>query len=117
LRHYRERLAADGGQAADRAAAAEDLARRFAADAEALARGAVGEAAPADGRADGTVVLLDRRVVRVHGNGLSESFVQRVIQVRTERAARDSQELYVRYSPGSQEAEIRTARLMRRGPA
>jgi tetratricopeptide (TPR) repeat protein len=115
LRHYRERLAADGGQAADRAAAAEDLARRFAADAEALAKGAVGEAP--DGRADGTVVLLDRRVVRVHGNGLSESFVQRVIQVRTERAARDSQELYVRYSPGSQEAEIRTARLMRKGPA
>jgi hypothetical protein len=61
------------------------------------------------------VVLLDRHVVRVHGNGLSESFVQRVLQVRTERAARDNQELYVRYSPGTQEAEIRTARLFRRG--
>jgi transglutaminase-like putative cysteine protease len=53
-------------------------------------------------------------VVRVHGNGLSETFSQRLVQVRSERGARENQEFYVRYTPGSQEVEIRKARVFRR---
>jgi tetratricopeptide (TPR) repeat protein len=115
LRRYAERLAAESGQGADRAAAAEDLAKRFAADAEVLARAAFAGTPATDARAvEGSVVLLDRRVVRVHQNGLSEQFAQRVVEVRSERAARENQEYYVRYTPGSQEVEIRKARILRR---
>jgi transglutaminase-like putative cysteine protease/tetratricopeptide (TPR) repeat protein len=60
-------------------------------------------------------VILDRTVVRVHGNGLSERFVQRLVHLRTERAANDSQETWIRYEPGRQEVEVRKARVFRRG--
>jgi len=58
-------------------------------------------------------VLLDKQVVRVHHNGLSERFAQRIVHVRTDQAAREQQEFYVRYTPGSQEVEIRKARILR----
>ena len=71
----------------------------------------------ADGAEDaGAAVLLDKQVVRVHRNGLSERFAQRLVQVRTEQAAREELEFHVRYTPGSQEVEIRRARIYRRGP-
>jgi tetratricopeptide (TPR) repeat protein len=115
LRRYAERLAGENG-GSDRESAALDLAKRYAADAEALARPVLAEPpATVAKAADGLVVLLDRRVVRVHPNGLSEQFVQRVIQVRTDRAARENQELYVRYTPGAQEVEFRKARILRPG--
>jgi cellulose synthase operon protein C len=60
-------------------------------------------------------VVLDRTVVRVHGNGLAERFVQRLVHLRTERAAKDSQETWIRYEPGRQEVEVRKARVFRRG--
>ena len=117
LRRYAERLAGETG-GSDRESAALDLAKRYAADAEALARPAFAEPAAAVAKAaDGTVVLLDRRVVRVHPNGLSEQFVQRLVQVRTDRAARENQEVYVRYTPGAQEVEFRKARILRPGAA
>jgi tetratricopeptide (TPR) repeat protein len=116
LRRYAERLAGESGQGSDRAGAAEDLAKRYATEAEPVARPALAEPAATSAKAaDGSVVLLDRRVVRVHRNGLSEVFVQRLTQVRTDRAARDNQEFYVRYTPGSQEVEIRQARILRQG--
>ena len=62
------------------------------------------------------MVLLDKQVVRVHRNGLSERFIQRLVQVRTVQAAREALEYYVRYTPGSQEVEIRRARIYRRAP-
>jgi tetratricopeptide (TPR) repeat protein len=117
LRRYAERLAAELGQGGDRAGAAEDLAKRHAADAAVLAREAFAEAPAETAKiTDGSVVLLDRHVVRVHRNGLSESFAQRLVQVRTDRAARENQEFYVRYTPGNQEVEIRQARILRRSP-
>jgi tetratricopeptide (TPR) repeat protein len=68
LKRYIDRLAAgEGGDGLP-----DELARRFAEDAVAMlppARQAV-----ADPTGSGAVVLLDRRVVRVHRNGLSRTF-------------------------------------------
>jgi transglutaminase-like putative cysteine protease len=90
---------------------ADELARRFAAN----ARGLVPATAPAAAAAgDPAVVLLDRRVVRVHKNGLSRTFAQRVIEVLTERGAEDYKTFEVHYTPGSEEVDIRQARVYRR---
>jgi tetratricopeptide (TPR) repeat protein/transglutaminase-like putative cysteine protease len=112
LRRYLESLAA-ARPAQPRGRTAEDLAAAYAADGEALAREVLwGRPAVDDASAE---VLLDRTVVRVHGNGLAERFVQRLVHARTERAARDSREASVRFEPGRQEVEIRKARILRRG--
>ena len=92
-------------------AAADELARRFAEEASGLVPlhpptlAATGDTA---------VVLLDRRVVRVHKNGLSRTFAQRVVEVLTERGAEDNKEFEVHYTPGSEEVDIRQARIYRR---
>jgi tetratricopeptide (TPR) repeat protein/transglutaminase-like putative cysteine protease len=115
LRRYTERVAASdaGGDASG-----ADLVRRFAADARSLlsppSPRAARPAASAD--TDAAVVLLDRRVVRVHKNGLSQTFAQRLVEVRTEHGAEENKEFYVRYTPGVEEVEIRQARIWRRGP-
>ena len=59
-------------------------------------------------------MLLDRRVVRVHQNGLSRTFAQRVVQVLTERGAEENKEFAVHYTPGREEVDIRQARVYRR---
>jgi tetratricopeptide (TPR) repeat protein len=116
LRRYTERVAtSDAG--GDPGGA--DLVRRFAADARKLLPSASPpppRAAPAGAGADAAVVLLDRRVVRVHKNGLSQTFAQRLVEVRTEHGAEENKEFYVRYTPGVEEVEIRQARIWRRGP-
>ena len=115
LRRYAESLAVspDG---ASRSTGAEDMARRFAADGATVSRPALlSPLAAADG--DPAVILLDRHVTRVHPNGLADAFVQRIVHLRSERAARDNQELLVRYIPGEQEVEIREARVFRRTAA
>ena len=71
-------------------------------------------AAAADPTGSGAVVLLDRRVVRVHRNGLSRTFAQRVVQVLTERGAEENKEFAVHYTPGREEVDIRQARVYRR---
>ncbi|HEX7597028.1 MAG TPA: DUF3857 domain-containing protein, partial [Polyangia bacterium] len=115
LRRYAEALAA-APQGPSRAAGSEDLARAWAVDGEALSRAALtAPLAPADD--DPAVILLDHHVTRVHPNGLADRFVQRLIHVRTDRAARDNQEILVRYTPGEQEVEIREARIFRRTAA
>jgi cellulose synthase operon protein C len=92
-------------------AAADELARRFAEDASALVPAHPPTLAAAG---DTAVVLLDRRVVRVHKNGLSRTFAQRVVEVLTERGAEDNKEFEVHYTPGSEEVDIRQARIYRR---
>ena len=114
LRRYMEALAAER-KAKRESRSAEDLAIENAADGEALAREVLSGATPADDAS--AEVLLDRTVVRVHGNGLAERFVQRLVHARTERAARDSRETRVRFEPGRQEVEIRKARIIRRSPS
>ncbi len=90
---------------------ADELARRFGEDARALVP-ATPPAAAAAG--DTALVLLDRRVVRVHKNGLSRTFADRVVEVLTERGAEDNKEFEVHYTPGSEEVDIRQARIYRR---
>ncbi len=115
LRRFAERLRAEISGGDERTAAAEDLARAHAEDPVAVAKAAF-EARKGDAGADPAIVLMEKHVVRVHRNGLSEVFAQRLVEVRTERGARDNQEFYVRYTPGNQEIEIRRAQILRRGP-
>ncbi|MEO5769254.1 MAG: DUF3857 domain-containing protein [Polyangia bacterium] len=95
-----------------------ELARRFAAAVPPLlaaeARRAVAPGARAGTEPDTATVLLDRHAVRVHPNGLSEVFAQRVVQVRTDSGAQDNKDFLVRYTPGSEEVEILEARIFRR---
>ncbi len=117
LRRYLARLEAElAGQVGD---AGDDLVRSFGEDGAALARAALLATGKADtkGASQGaTEVLLDKKAVRVHRNGLSERFVQRLVLVRTEQAVRDALEQGIRYTPGSQEVEIRSARIHRHRP-
>ena len=108
LKRYVDRLAAGGN--AD-PADADELARRFAEDARTLVPARPPTLAAAG---DTAVVLLDRRVVRVHKNGLSRTFAQRVVEVLSERGAEDNKEFEVHYTPGSEEVDIRQARIYRR---
>jgi transglutaminase-like putative cysteine protease/tetratricopeptide (TPR) repeat protein len=111
LRRYMQSLAAAGKVKQD-SHAADDLVAEYAAQGESVARAVLfGAGARDDASAE---VLLDRTVVRVHANGLSERFVQRLIHVRSDRAARENQETWVRFEPGRQEVEIRLARILRR---
>ena len=52
--------------------------------------------------------------MRVHRNGLSRTFAQRVVQVLTERGAEENKEFAVHYTPGREEVDIRQARVYRR---
>ena len=112
LRRYMEALAA-AQKAKGKERSAVDWIGEYAADGEALARDVLFGRAPSDDAS--AEIILDRTVVRVHGNGLAERFVQHVVQVRSERAARENQETWVRFEPGRQEVEIRKARVLRRG--
>jgi transglutaminase-like putative cysteine protease/Flp pilus assembly protein TadD len=89
----------------------EDLARRYAADARAIIAESARRSPAAPGDA---LVLLDRRVVRVHRNGLAQTFSQRIVAIRTEHGAEDEKELEVRYTPGNEDVEIRQARIYRK---
>ncbi|HEY2904018.1 MAG TPA: DUF3857 domain-containing protein [Polyangia bacterium] len=125
LRRYVERAASDDDQTAEqqnaKAGANEDLARRYGADPLTLvpaswrAGAAIGET-QAGLAADPAVVLLDRRVVRVHRNGLADTFAQRVVAIATDHGAEDNKEFLVRYQPGDEDVEIRQARIYRRLP-
>jgi transglutaminase-like putative cysteine protease/Flp pilus assembly protein TadD len=109
LKRYLDRLVA--GEHGD-VGLPDELARRFAEDAIAMLPS---PAQPtADPTGSGAVVLLDRRVVRVHRNGLSRTFAQRVVQVLTERGAEENKEFAVHYTPGREEVDIRQARVYRR---
>ncbi|HEY7370859.1 MAG TPA: DUF3857 domain-containing protein [Polyangia bacterium] len=115
LKRYVDRLAA--GDQAD-LGVPDELARRFAEDALTLVPAAApptSQGPTIDPSGSGAVVLLDRRVVRVHKNGLSRTFAQRVVQVLTERGAEENKEFAVHYTPGREEVDVRQARIYRRG--
>ena len=97
LKRYVDRLARR--RRASDSGVADELARRFAEDARALLPPA-GKPRQPTRSGSGAVVLLDRRVVRVHRNGLSRTFAQRVVQVLTERGAEENKEFGVHYTPG-----------------
>lgn len=130
LRRYAEAIERRSAKA-EAGHAGEDLARRFAEEVESvLASEAAGpeagggDAAGAPSRRshppgaakaeDPAVVLLDRRVVRVHGNGLSETFAQRIVRIETDKGAEDYKDFYITYTPGREEVEVIAARIVRR---
>jgi tetratricopeptide (TPR) repeat protein/transglutaminase-like putative cysteine protease len=90
---------------------ASSLAREFGTDVDALVASVrAAKPNPRDAGESGRV-LLDSRVVRVHPNGLSESYHQRVVHVLDARGARELDEFGVRYTPDTQTVEIRSARM------
>ncbi|HEY0707481.1 MAG TPA: hypothetical protein VGG33_11825, partial [Polyangia bacterium] len=81
LRRYLARI--EGQLRGEDADTADELVRRHAEDGEALARAGLQPVAGAPQVPGGTEVLLEKSVVRVHRNGLSERYVQRVVAIRT----------------------------------
>jgi tetratricopeptide (TPR) repeat protein len=120
LRRYQDGLVARQLVASGQARGArDDLPRRFAVPARQVLDDERQRGRPAgDGPGgaadrDAAIVLLDSRVVRVHDNGLSEVYAQRMVQVQTDSGAEDNKEFLVRYTPGSEEVEILEARIYR----
>jgi cellulose synthase operon protein C len=114
LRRYLARLSADAGSGGSDPAG--DWARPWVEDGRALAAAVLGVGTTPAKKRDGAgaVVLLDQQVVRVHNNGSAERFAQRLVHVQSEQAAREQLEFQVRYTPGTQEVEIRRAQIYRR---
>jgi transglutaminase-like putative cysteine protease/tetratricopeptide (TPR) repeat protein len=98
LRRYLARVAPD---------ADDDLERQYARDARKL----IAQYAGWETGAENAVVLLDLQVVRVHENGLSETYVQRLIRVQDQTGASNEQVQGVQYSPATQSVELRAARV------
>jgi transglutaminase-like putative cysteine protease/Flp pilus assembly protein TadD len=59
-------------------------------------------------------VLLDSEVTRVHSNGLSETFDQRIVEILDERGAREEGSFDIRFTPDTQTVEVRVARLYKK---
>jgi len=59
------------------------------------------------------VLLLDQKVTRVFDNGLSSTFVQRAIKVRTSPGAAAAQTQYITYTPGDEVVDIHKVRVVR----
>jgi len=87
-----------------------DLARAWAADVPALIK----RAAASKAAADPARVLFDSSVTRVHPNGLSETYEQRVVEILDERGAREEAQADIRYTPDTQSVEVRAARVYKR---
>lgn len=108
LRAYLGRI-----EAGDKKNSADDLARAWSRPVEPMIEAvrADKEAASAKGPAR---VLLDLSVTRVHANGLSESFSQRVVEILDDRGAREAAQSAVRYTPDTQSVEIKAARVYKK---
>jgi tetratricopeptide (TPR) repeat protein/transglutaminase-like putative cysteine protease len=88
-----------------------DLARAWSVDVAQL----IQRAPKAEARgADRARVLFDSAVTRVHPNGLSETFEQRVVEILDERGAREEGTAEIRYTPDTQAVELRAARVYKR---
>jgi transglutaminase-like putative cysteine protease/predicted Zn-dependent protease len=108
-----ERQARAAG-AQGRAGRRDDLAARWAEDGKAVIARA-GAMPAGDGPARPTAeVLLDTTVTRVHQNGLSETFQQRLVRVLDERGARAESDADVRFTPETQSVDLRAARVYRK---
>ena len=88
-----------------------DLARAYAEDPPAVIARAKSVLVPAGATAR---VLVDTEVTRVHSNGLSETFNQRMVEVLDERGARDQGGFDIRFTPDTQSVEVRAARLYKK---
>ncbi len=87
-----------------------DLARAWAVDVAQL----IAKTPKADPKLDRARVLYDQSVTRVHPNGLSESFQQRVVEILDDRGAREEGAADIRYTPDTQSVEVRAARVYKK---
>ncbi|MCS6915295.1 MAG: DUF3857 domain-containing protein [Myxococcales bacterium] len=85
----------------------EDLVQAYREDVRRLIR----EAAANTPTGDPARVLLDQRVTRVHDNGLSEVFTQRVVQILDEQGAREYASYEIRYTPETQSVQVKAAKV------
>jgi transglutaminase-like putative cysteine protease len=90
-----------------------DLARAWAVEVPSVIKQATGNRQQATGN-DRARVLLDSSVTRVHPNGLSETYQQRVVEILDERGAREEAQADIRYTPDTQAVEVRAARVYKR---
>lgn len=91
----------------------DDLARRFRVDVPEL----LGKPRPKAVAGDPARVLLDNKVTRVHANGLSEVFVERVIEISDERGGSEYSEYEIRYTPDTQSVQVKSARVYKKSGA
>jgi transglutaminase-like putative cysteine protease/tetratricopeptide (TPR) repeat protein len=85
----------------------DDLERQYTRDAKKL----IAQYAGWEKNDENSVVLLDLKVTRVHDNGLSETFVQRLVRVQNQTGASAEQWQGVQYSSDTQSVELRSARV------
>lgn len=115
LRAYLRQIESERGPAAA-GRSAEELARAWAVPVEHLLARRTAKSAGQGGAVDEDEarVLLDLSVTRVHANGLSEKFAQRVVEILDERGAREQGAIDIRYTPETQAVEVRAARVYKR---
>lgn len=85
----------------------EDLARAYRADVQSV----LSRPRPPVQKGDAARVLLDQQVTRVHENGLSEVYAQRLIEILDERGAREYDEHDIRFTPDTQSVEVKAAKV------
>ncbi len=98
--------------AAERGSPGSDLARLYAVDVAELVAAAKKTPPPSSAGAPARV-LLDLEAVRVHENGLSESFAERVVQVLDDRGVQKAAEFAIRFTPDTQSVEVQRARVFK----
>lgn len=91
------------------ARSAEDLQRQFQVDVDALLK----KKRPTAKAGDTARVLLDQKVVRIHSNGLSEEYNQRIVEILDENGSREYDEVGVSYTPDTQSVQVKTAKVIR----
>ncbi|HMU38624.1 MAG TPA: DUF3857 domain-containing protein [Pseudomonadota bacterium] len=97
-------------QAIDPAArSAEDLQRKFQQDLDALLK----KPRPKPTVGDSARVLFDQKVVRIHSNGLSEEYNQRVVEILDDAGAREYDEVGVTFTPDTQSVQFKTAKVIK----
>jgi tetratricopeptide (TPR) repeat protein len=109
LRAYLREVESRGG--AKKGSGADDLARAYTQAVSDVRKRAA--SAPPD-PASPARVLLDLSATRVHGNGLSETFNQRVVEILDERGAREQGDVDIKYTPDSQSVEVRAAKVYKK---
>ena len=91
------------------ARSADDLQRQFQVDIDALLK----QPRPKVKAGDSARVLLDQKVVRIHANGLSEEYTQRVVEILDDNGSRDYDEIGVSYAPDTQSIQVKTAKVIK----
>ncbi|HNN51550.1 MAG TPA: DUF3857 domain-containing protein [Pseudomonadota bacterium] len=91
------------------ARSAEDLQRQFQVDVDSLIK----KPRPATKPGDSARVLFEQKVVRIHTNGLSEEYIQRVVEILDEEGARIYDDASVTFSPDTQSVQFKTAKVIK----